>query len=272
MSNEQRATSLKKIFLLLITHCSLLIFLSCDDAPKRLFSEAEKDLLDGKYKQAIEKYNQILERYPRSGLTEEVLYRLGETYFLNISDIQSALIYFSELIAKGKTNKISYKSQKYIAQIYDEYLKNYDQAIIEYHKLIDTFKRWGEIDINQYNIAMCYFKKGDYDQATTEVKILLEKYPRSELSPDAMYLFANCKYLLGRCDEAITGYKKLIERYPISKYIVDAKYGIGMCLEEEEKLQEALLVYKEIKDVYVNTVAITNKINGVEERLSNRGR
>src|SRR3972149_4697180 len=176
MSNEQRATSLKKIFLLLITHCSLLIFLSCDDAPKRLFSEAEKDLLDGKYKQAIEKYNQILERYPRSGLTEEVLYRLGETYFLNISDIQSALIYFSELIAKGKTNKISYKSQKYIAQIYDEYLKNYDQA-------------------------------------TTEVKILLEKYPRSELSPDAMYLFANCKYLLGRCDEAITGYKKLIERY-----------------------------------------------------------
>ncbi|MEK7846868.1 MAG: hypothetical protein AAB257_07895 [Nitrospinota bacterium] len=45
-----------------------------------------------------------------------------------------------------------------------------------------------------------------------------------------------------------------------------------MCLEEEEKLQEALLVYKEIKDVYVNTVAITNKINGVEERLSNRGR
>jgi len=272
MSNEQRATSLKKIFLSLIANCSLLIFLSCDDAPKRLFSEAERDLLDGRYQRAVDKYNKILEKYPRSGYSDDALFKLGETYFLNLNNIQIALGYFSELISKGKKNKISFRSQEYVALIYDEYLKNYDQAVIEYNKLIGNFKKWGDTDANQYNIAMCYFKKGDYEQAVTEFKVFLEKNSESKLYPDAMYYSANCHYLLGRYNEAISGFKKLMEKYRSGRYVADAKYGIGMCLEEQDKLQEALSVYKEVKDVYVNKEMLEKKIESVEKRLKERGR
>ncbi len=272
MSNEQRATSLKKIFLSLIAHCSLLIFLSCDDAPKKLFNDAERDLLDGRYQKAIDKYNKILEKYPRSGYSDDTLFKLGETYFLNLNNIQIALGYFSELISKGQKNKISFRSQEYVAIIYDEYLKNYDQAVIEYNKLISNFKKWGDTDANQYNIAMCYFKKGDYEQAVTEFKVFLEKTPESKLYPDAMYYYANCHYLLGRYDEAIIRFKRLIEKYHNGKYTADAKYGIGMCLEEQDKLQEALSVYKEVKDIYVNKEMLEKKIESVEKRLKERGR
>ncbi|MBI3600729.1 MAG: tetratricopeptide repeat protein [Nitrospinae bacterium] len=272
MSNEQRATSLKKIFISLIAHCSLLIFLSCDDAPKKLFNDAERDLLDGRYQQAADKYNQILAKYPRSGYADEALYKLGETYFLNLNNIQIALEYFSELISKGRRGKASYKSQQYIAQIYDEHLKNYDRAIVEYHKLTSDFKKWGNTDVNQYNIAMCYFKKGDYEQAATEFKVFLEKHPESELSPDALYQFSNCKYLIRKYNEAIVGYKKLIETYQGSRYVVDAKYGIGICLEEQEKLKEALSIYNEIKDLHANRAMLGKKIEGLEKRLRERGR
>ena len=272
MSNEQRATSLKKIFLSLIANCSLLIFLSCDDAPKRLFSEAERDLLDGRYQRAVDKYNKILEKYPRSGYSDDALFKLGETYFLNLNNIQIALGYFSELISKGKKNKISFRSQEYVALIYDEYLKNFDQAVIEYNKLISNFKKWGDTDANQYNIAMCYFKKGDYEQAVTEFKVFLEKNSESKLYPDAMYYSANCHYLLGRYNEAISGFKKLMEKYRSGRYVADAKYGIGMCLEEQDKLQEALSVYKEVKDIYVNKEMLEKKIESVEKRLKERGR
>ena len=272
MSNEQRATSLKKIFLSLIANCSLLIFLSCDDAPKRLFSEAERDLLDGRYQRAVDKYNKILEKYPRSGYSDDALFKLGETYFLNLNNIQIALGYFSELISKGKKNKISFRSQEYVALIYDEYLKNFDHAVIEYNKLISNYKKWGDTDANQYNIAMCYFKKGDYEQAVTEFKVFLEKNSESKLYPDAMYYSANCHYLLGRYNEAISGFKKLMEKYRSGRYVADAKYGIGMCLEEQDKLQEALSVYKEVKDIYVNKEMLEKKIESVEKRLKERGR
>ena len=272
MSNEQRATSLKKIFLSLIAHCSLLLFLSCDSAPKKLYNEAERKIFDGKYQQAVEKYTQILERYPHSGYADDALFKLGETHFLNLNNMQVALGYFSELINKGKRNKISYSTQKYIAQIYDEYLKNYDKAIIEYYKLKSNYGVWGDTDKNQFNIAKCYFKKGDYEQAAIEFKIFLETYPKNEFSPDALYQFSNCKYLLGRYNEAIAGYKRLIENYPQSRYIIDGKYGIGMCLEEQERLGEALVVYREIGDKYINKEMLAKKIDGLEKRMRELGR
>ncbi len=258
-------------YILLLISCFLLL-ISCDDAPKNLFNDAERDLLDGRYRQAVDKYNKILEKYPRSGYADETLYKLGETYFLNLNNIQISLEYFSELISKGKKNNISYKSQQYVAQIYDEHLKDYDRAIVEYHKLTNNFKNRENADVNQYNIALCYFKKGDYEQASTEFKVSLEKYPESEFSPDALYQFSNCKYLTRKYNEAIAGYKKLIEIYPSSRYVVDAKYGIGICLEEQEKLKEALSVYNEIKDLYANKTMLEKKIEGLEKRLRERGR
>lgn len=258
--------------LLLLTAYFLLLTSSCDDAPKRLFNDAERDLLDGRYQQAVDKYNQILLKYPRSGYADEALYKLGETYLLNLDNIQIALEYFSELISKGKRGKASYKSQQYIAQIYNEHLKNYDRAIVEYHKLTSDFKKWGNTDVNQYNIAMCYFKKGDYEQAATEFKVFLESYPNSELSPDVLYQLSNCKYLIRKYNEAIAGYKKLIRTYPASRYVADAKYGIGICLEEQERLREALSVYNEIKGLHANKTMLEKKIEGLERRLRERGR
>ena len=270
-SQESGVRSQNKTFWLLTSVFCILLF-ACDDAPKKLFSEAERDLLDSRYEKAADKYNKILEKYPHSGYSDDALFKLGETYFLNLNNIQIALGYFSKLINKGEKNKISFKSQEYVALIYDEYLKNYDQAVIEYNKLISNFKKWGDTDANQYNIAMCYFKKGDYEQAVTEFKVFLEKTPESKLYPDAMYYSANCHYLLGRYNEAISGFKKLMEKYRSGRYVADAKYGIGMCLEEQDKLQEALSVYKEVKDVYVNKEMLEKKIESVEKRLKERGR
>ncbi|MFV1950385.1 MAG: tol-pal system YbgF family protein [Nitrospinota bacterium] len=240
------------------------------ESPERLYTEAEDLWGKGRYIEAVKRFLQLIEGFPESPLVNDSLYRLGEIYYLNLGDGRKGIKYFYEVSRQGKKGKNSYNAQRYIAEIYDNTLNDYEQAIIEYHGLINDYDRVDMADKDQYRIAQCYLKKGDFEQAITEFDILKEEYPDSELIPDSHYQKANALYILGRCNDAIAAYKAFLEEYPQNRYTIDAKFGIATCLEEEEKLRKALTIYEEIKEDYANKELLDMKIDRLKKRIKDK--
>ncbi|MBI5182741.1 MAG: tetratricopeptide repeat protein [Nitrospinae bacterium] len=242
------------------------------ESPEGLYTDAEDLWSKARYIEAAKRFIQLVEDFPESVLVSDSLYRLGEIYYLNLNDSQEGIKYFYEVIRQGKNGENSYNAQRYIAEIYDKTLNDYEQAIIEYHRLINDYDKDDMADKDQYQIAQCYFKKGDFEQAIIEFDILREEYPESKLIPDSYYQKANSLYMLGRYNDAIAVYNDLLKEYPQNRYAIDARFGIASSIEEKERFREALTIYEEIREGYGNKDLIDMKIDRLQKRINDRYR
>lgn len=249
------------IFLFILSGCS------GNNPVEQQYRKAEDLWNRGHYEEAKDIYEKFIREYPDSELYDDAVFRLGEIHYLNLYDDKKAVYYFKFLIHSNVAGEYIFNSHKYLADIYENSLLDYDKAIIEYQRLIDIYHTLQYDDENQSRIAYCYFKKGNYYQAIIEFDNLIERYPLSKLIEDAYYQRSNIYYIMGDCDKAKEGYNKILERFPDSQYIMDAKLGIAECLDEEGFLSEALELLKELEDIYTDKELIRIKIRGVKKRI-----
>ena len=99
---------------------------------------------------------------------------MGEIHHFSLNNSTRALIFFQEVRQMNPQGSFGYQAQKYIAEIAEFGLKDYDQAIIEYQNLINFYKEDNERGDHQYRIASIYYKKQNYDQALVELQILID--------------------------------------------------------------------------------------------------
>lgn len=192
---------------------------------------------------------------------------------MNFSDFENAIKYFKQLLQTKKAlNKLKFKAQSYIAEIYEDSLNNYDLAIIEYQRLINNFDNWISPDVGQYRIARCYYKKGDYQQAIVEYEILVEKFPASSLVEKSKYQMITSYFILGECSRAVDNYFMFKDKFPESQFMPEIKFEIGSCYEEEGDLVKSLNIFRDLKGVYSNQKLIQMKINSIQKRLKVRRR
>lgn len=192
---------------------------------------------------------------------------------MNYSDFTNAIKYFSQLLlSKNSRDKLKFQAQSYIAEIYENNLNNYDQAIIEYQRLINNFESRISPDEGQYKIATCYYKKGDYRQAIVEYEILTERFSASPLIEESIYQIVASYFILGDCPKAVNKYNSFKEEFPQSQFMTEIQFEIGSCYEEDGDLKKSLEIFKELKGSYSNQKLLEMKISSVEKRLSVRRR
>lgn len=259
---------------LIVPICLLLIITSCTrESAESLYKSGEDLLSKGEVEKSLDNFLNVVELYPSNDLYDDTLLKIGELYYLNYSDFSNALKYFRQLLlAKNARIKLRFQAQSYIAEIYENSLKDYDQAIIEYQRLINNFENWISPDGGQFKIAKCYFKKGDYRQAIVEYEILSELFPASPLVEEAIYQTVTSNFILGDCPKAVKNYDRFRAKFPGSRLMPDIKFEIGSCYEEEGSLLESLNIFRELRNSYPNKKLLEMKINSVEKRLSLRKR
>jgi tetratricopeptide (TPR) repeat protein len=242
-------------------------FVSCSEQMDPILQKANEEWIQGRNHSAIEMFNKVLKSNPTEIITEEALFRLGEIHHFSLNNSTQALVYFQEVQQMSRVGQFGYSAQKYIAEIVEFGLKDYDQAIIEYQNLINHYKHEKENGNHQYRIASIYYKKQNYEQALVELNILLENYPRSSWAEETKFKIIEILYALSRCPQAREQYRHFNLEYSESRFKEDMDFVVASCLEEEGHLQEAFNGFKALEGRYIYPAILKMKLVGIEKRM-----
>ena len=258
----------KKFFLWL---CFSFFLTACwQSEVDHLIQKADDEWIKGHNHTAIEILKSVLDKTNNSIAVEEALLRLGEINYFSLGNTSKALVYFQEQLRLNKKDDLSYQAHKYIAEIVEFSIKDYDQAIIEYQKLINNFDNPVENSNHQYRIASIYYKKQEYEQAIVELEILLKSYPNSVWAEESTYKITNILYTLNRCVESRNRYQGFIKKYPKSEFLAEMNFVMASCLENEGNLSEALKKFKSLEKSYPYPALLKMKVEGIASRIKKK--
>lgn len=238
----------------------------CEKRDKSLYEEAERLWLNDRYDAAISKLRLLVDEFPESKIAPQALFRIGEIYYLSLDEPAKGLEYLERAAGEAGDEALALPARRYMAEIYEKSIRDYDLAIEQYHKIINEGGPDVEEDEYHYRIARAYFKKGDYSQAAIEYKTLLERFPESGRKEDAWYQIATLMILLEKPEEALEIFRKLLTDGPSPEREYDIRMGIGACYEEMGKLDEALGEYHKARELYPDRELIARKIDAVNKR------
>jgi TolA-binding protein len=237
---------------------------------EKLVQKANSEWVKGRNHSAIEIFKSVLKKYPSGKVAEESLFRLGEIYHFSLNNSALAISYFQEVMELDKNSQFSFGAQKYIAEIMEFTFKDFDQAIIEYQKLINDFDQPQKNGNHQYRIASIYFKQQNYDQALVELEILLENYPESILAEETQFKTLEVLYTLNRCSDVRAYYAKFLKSNPTSKLRNEMTFVVASCLEDEGMLQEAFDRFQSLQGKYIYPSLLKMKLEGIEKRIKKK--
>lgn len=245
---------------------------SCQPRDEALFENAQRLWMNDLHVDAADKLRLLVAEYPESKKINEALFRLGEIHYLNMQDPSRALDYFIRTAEREGNTPLGLKTNIYIAEIYEDSVRNYELAILQYQKILNDFRGMIKPDEYRMKIANAYFSKGEYDQAIIDFESVIEEFPSSQAVEEARYQAATCYFVKGHAAKALDIYGKVLEEFPGGKYDYDIRLGIGMCLEELDQPAKALDVYEKMREDYPDKKLVEMKIESVRKRASVRKR
>ncbi len=131
---------------------------------------------------------------------------------------------------------------------------HYDDAILEFQKVLFSYPGLNFIDSAQYYFAMSYYQRGDYHLAINEFRRLISQFPSSALTDDAQFMIGKSSFEsapgntgLDQTDteQAIKELQAFLEDYPNSDRRAD---GEKLLHEAEDKIIKKL--YDEAHQYY----------------------
>lgn len=106
-----------------------------------LYSNAYSLYKQGKYKAAIAGFKSFIKRYPKSKLSDNAWFWIGECYMS---------------------------------------LKEYEKAILAYYNVIKKYPKGNKVPSSMLRLAQAFLKTGDKTSAKVILRRLIKKYPRSK--------------------------------------------------------------------------------------------
>lgn len=116
------------------------LLLGCrSETPERLYSEAQQAASDSTtFAQAERLFQRILDKFPDSNLCDDALFGLAQIA-MNRGNSAGAVERYHELVTRYPQSDLAHKAQFMIGFIYSEILRDYDKAREAYQRVIDNY-------------------------------------------------------------------------------------------------------------------------------------
>ena len=181
-----------------------------------------------------------------------------------------ALSAYQQIINDHPESEWAPRAQWEIAEIIGYRLGNYDWALKEYQRLIDTYSQSRQVADALLGIAECYEYKGEYKKALAKYQEIIERYPGSGADYDAglkvdaitkgddykgeplrLYTLEYKLWKEGRYEESIGVCREIVSRYPKAHLASSVQYYIGYIYQFELKdYKQAIEEYKKVLRKY----------------------
>ncbi|OGW20694.1 MAG: hypothetical protein A3K09_02375 [Nitrospinae bacterium RIFCSPLOWO2_12_FULL_47_7] len=195
------------------------------------------------YKDAADKFKQLMDDYPDNPERVKALLLLGDANYSGQEYQESKLNYqrFIELYpAHPEVAHAHYF--KAMSDYKTIELKDRDQtatrnALDSFNVLIKSFPNsaWREkaiqkkneciekLAMNLFEVGKFYFRTGNYASAIKRMQSQLEQYPNRKFSDEVVFFLAESYYMEQNYEKARETYNQLLQQYPKSKFGQNAR-------------------------------------------------
>ncbi len=232
------------------------------------FSSAVNLVEEKKYPAAVDRFSRVMKRAPDQPVALEASRRGSKIAEFELKDYSKAAEFYRHLVMHSPDPKERVNAQKSLAEIYFQKLMNYDQAVIEYGRLlplVDTKER-GQF---QMVLAKANLNLNNFSQALIEIEELLSKKLSDDLRFEAQLFKGNLLQAAKRLDEAISVFNQLMKEFPLKAKNDNVGMSLAVCLEEKGDLKRAVEVLEIIKTDYPTPDFIQVRITRLKDRMSN---
>lgn len=165
----------------------------------------------GQYILAIQRYRQILRKYPESALADDVAYSIAEAFYRS-----------------GQN----------------------DVAVRSYRDFLDTFPNSPFVPNARYKIACVTYREQRYDESMRQLQQIVDGFPDAKVVAYAQYLIGNCCLQMGRPSEAIFAWTDVIRRFPASTVASAAMHKVVYTYAQESNHGQAIVLADEFLKRY----------------------
>ena len=215
------------------------------DVDYALYQKALCDGLNKNYQEKIIELKTIESEFTTSNYLASALNQIADTYYRNLKDEDNAILYYNKIIKSYTSSSFLNNCYAQLGNIY--YGRKEDDKAFEYYdKFIKLDGKSDEAKDVLEAIKKIFESKGELED--------MENYFNSVGSPlsenqieKATYVSAfDAYYTQKNCDLAMPKWETYIKKFPNGKYISEARYSFAECLYSQSQFDNAITNYEYI--------------------------
>jgi len=232
------------------------------------YRSANKLVEEHKYSEAMKIFTKVIRRKPESWLALEASRKAARLAVFDLKDFKAAVEFYQHLILYSPLSDERLAAQKSLADIYFENLLDFDQAVLEYSRLIKLVPPPQRASY-RLTVAKAYFNLNNFAQAEIEVDELLHKPIADDLRFEALLFKGNLLQGAKRLDDAISVFGQILKKYPERARSENVIINLAVCYEEKKEFLKAIEILELAKSTYSSPEFLEVRINRLRERQAN---
>lgn len=202
-----------------------------------------------KTSQAIQEFEKIVVRFPRSAYAENSIYLSGWIYFQN-NDFSNAIAKYRYLLGFSRNPKLLPLAFYSIGDAYFN-LGLYDSAIVNYQTILASYPQSNYVFDAINGIQYSFVALGKMDEAVATLDDFVKKNPNATFADELFLKKGELYYSLRDYKNSKLSYKEFVGKFPKSEMIPQAYYWIGKSAYNLDELEEAVYNFKFIYANYL---------------------
>ncbi len=239
----------------------LLVLLGCSrweikkgETPEELYRQGLAFYYKERYTTALERFQEILNRYPLSSYATEASLLIADSYYYR-GDYEKAYRGYSEFASLHPTHpKAPYALFQKAMSAYsmmdtiDREQENTKKALSAFEDLIRMYPKSRYAERARTLASLCrrrlarhelyvgdfYFKKGHYMGAIGRFQRVVEAYPDSGVADRALFRMGEAYLKMGEKEKALEALSRLIDSFPNSGYAAKARKKVKTIRGKED--------------------------------------